>query len=308
MAKYICDYGCGREAKHQFANGKWCCNNTTAKCPGIRKKISIKLTGKDTWNKNKKDIYSKTTLKKMKDSHKGSKNYWYGKKLTEIHKQNISKSNIGKVLSTEHKNKLRITSANNKNALGIKYSFDSYNSRRLNITIIRKRYPTFYKEEELRYELNGEKIQVHCKNHNCPNSKEQSGWFTPTYIQLYERIRQIENKCGNGGCYFYCCEECKQQCPLYNLRSDPFKEDILPYTGKEYNIWKQTVLEQDNYECQMCGSKENLHCHHIIPIKLEPMFSLDPNNGIVLCKHCHYKYGHKTGTECSTPQLANKQC
>ncbi len=54
--------------------------------------------------------------------------------------------------------------------------------------------------------------------------------------------------------------------------------------------------------------KKNLQCHHIIPINIEPLFALDPDNGIVLCENCHYKYGHKTGTECSTGNLANKVC
>jgi hypothetical protein len=26
------------------------------------------------------------------------------------------------------------------------------------------------------------------------------------------------------------------------------------------------------------------------------------------CEECHYKYGHKSGTECSTGNLANKIC
>lgn len=31
--KHICDYGCGREAKYQFKNGKWCCEDYHNKCP-----------------------------------------------------------------------------------------------------------------------------------------------------------------------------------------------------------------------------------------------------------------------------------
>jgi len=145
-------------------------------------------------------------------------------------------------------------------------------------------------------------IQVHCKNHNCSNSKENSGWFTPGYYQLYERIRNIEHH-GLDNSYYYCSDECKNICPLYRLHSDPNKENNKPYTQEEYNIWKQTVLEQDNYECQKCESKEDLHCHHINPVKTHPHLVLDPTNGIVLCKKCHYEIGHKD--ECSTGNLAN---
>lgn len=37
----ICDYGCGREAKYQFQNGKWCCSKYFSQCPEIRKKNTI---------------------------------------------------------------------------------------------------------------------------------------------------------------------------------------------------------------------------------------------------------------------------
>jgi hypothetical protein len=40
----------------------------------------------------------------------------------------------------------------------------------------------------------------------------------------------------------------------------------------------------------------------------EPIFILDPDYGIACCEKCHYKYGHKTGTECSTGNLANVIC
>jgi len=42
-------------------------------------------------------------------------------------------------------------------------------------------------------------------------------------------------------------------------------------------------------------------------VKTHPYLALDPDNGISFCEECHYKIGHKTGTECSTGNLANKQ-
>jgi len=85
------------------------------------------------------------------------------------------------------------------------------------------------------------------------------------------------------------------------------------YTQEEYNIWNKEVLERqrirDKYNsCEKCESTENLHVHHEKPVKTHPHLALDPDNGIVLCRECHYKYGHKTGTECSTGNLAAKIC
>ena len=240
---------------------------------------------------------TKNKLRKVCKENANSVSFWKDKKLSEEHKVNIGKSGkgekngfYGKTHTIEAK---KIISA----------------SKKLTIEKIKHKYSLFSKIEEMRYNpdklIEEKEIQVHCKNHNCLNSKEQGGWFTPSRMQLYERIRHIND---NGGSYFYCSNECKKSCILYNLHSDPFKNILKPYTDEEYNIWRKVVLEQDNYECQICGSKKDLHCHHIIPIKIEPMFALDPDNGIVLCKNCHYKYGHKTKTECSTGNLANRNC
>jgi len=145
-------------------------------------------------------------------------------------------------------------------------------------------------------------------------SKEKDGWFTPTSIQLGERIRQLESSNGNDGSNFYCSQECKVECPIYNSRgADPFKNTKLPYTQEEYNTWNKEVLERqrkrDIYNfCEMCFSTENLHTHHEKPVKTHPYLALDPDNGIVLCQKCHYKIGHKTGTECSTGNLAKIIC
>jgi len=306
----LCDYGCGQEAKYQFKNGRWCCSKSKNTCPTIRDKFS--------------------------KAHCGKNHHYYGKKRSLKTKTKISKSHIGKFVSIETKNKhserlKKIWMMNDSPYRSEEYlkglqkrTTEQWKNDELrnlmikNIQLSSKKdleywkstYPLFSKIEKMRYNPNkpGKKeIQVHCKNHNCPNSKEQGGWFTPTYVQLYERIRGIE-KTENDGGYFYCSEECKNSCPLYGLRSDPFNNQELSYTQEEYNVWKNVVLEQDNYKCQKCGSKENLHCHHIIPVKLEPMFALDPENGIVFCEKCHYEFGHKTGTECSTGNLAQQVC
>jgi len=74
---------------------------------------------------------------------------------------------------------------------------------------------------------------------------------------------------------------------------------------EEYDRWRNSVYERDNYRCQLCFKESDcdLQCHHIIPlsnlIKLTnistdidairyPIF-WDVNNGITLCKNCHSK-------------------
>jgi hypothetical protein len=35
----LCEYGCGKEYKYIFKNGKKCCSLKPSKCPSIKKKI-----------------------------------------------------------------------------------------------------------------------------------------------------------------------------------------------------------------------------------------------------------------------------
>lgn len=62
----------------------------------------------------------------------------------------------------------------------------------------------------------------------------------------------------------------------------------------EYKEWRQIILKNDNYTCQCCGThgtKDNkLHVHHIFNFAKYEDLRLDVNNGICLCKKCHYKF------------------
>lgn len=163
-----------------------------------------------------------------------------------------------------------------------------------------KKYPWIFPEiEKIRDNLGV--IEVQCKL--CKK------WFVPTKIQLQERIRAL---CyGSEGQYMYCSDKCKNTCPLYRLNPTQYlaKDTELPYTASEYQIWRNEVFRRQKiiYEkncCEKCESEKDLHVHHEKPQKTHPHMALDPDNGIVLCKKCHYKYFH-TG-ECSTGNLANK--
>ena len=81
------------------------------------------------------------------------------------------------------------------------------------------------------------------------------------------------------------------------------KEDY--YTPQELSIWSKEVLKRAKNKCEICGKKAE-HAHHIEPKKLVPGLALDPENGLALCKNCHYKYGHVD--ECSTGNLAATKC
>jgi hypothetical protein len=329
----LCDHDCGLIAKYQFGNGNLCCSENVQLCPTERKKTSEKGKG-----------IPKTKAVKIKNlEHKLCD---YGCNLEaqyklgngklccseswnscSINSKKTSEGNIGmsydksvKIENIEHKlcdygcgQEAKFKLGNGKLCCSGTWNSCLFsrvklgNSHKYSIKQWQAKYPTFTKEEEMRYQPKTGEIQVHCKNHNCKNSKEQDGWFTPTAGSITHRASQLEHPNGNDGGYFYCCDECKQECPLYNLKVDPFTNKKVHYTNEEYETFRQEVLKKDNNKCLYCGDKAE-HVHHTRPQKLEPFFALDPDYGISVCENCHYKYGHKTGTKCSTGKLANVIC
>lgn len=176
---------------------------------------------------------------------------------------------------------------------------------------LENKYPFFCKVEEVVDNPDGPGILVKCKNNNCGKL------FRPTYRQLDCRINAVENvgrlSLGTEN-NFYCSDECKHSCLLFNLRSDPFERkevsDNVP-TSNELKIWSDEVLKRQYSEygynfCTKCQGEDNLAAHHIDPKKIEPFYALDPENGIVFCRDCHLNDAH-SGT-CSTGALANKVC
>jgi len=51
--------------------------------------------------------------------------------------------------------------------------------------------------------------------------------------------------------------------------------------------WRKDVKERDNYMCQVCECRDNLHVHHIKPKSSFPGLRHDLANGITLCRSCH---------------------
>jgi len=173
-----------------------------------------------------------------------------------------------------------------------------------------EKHPLFCQIEEVTDDPNAPGILVRCKKCN--------EWFKPTMRELSKRIQAIENPKGFGENNFYCSDECKYSCPVFNLKSDPFatKEiNLNQPTNYDLSIWSnQCKLNQLNEHgknfCEICSKEDGLGsylaAHHEIPKKLHPFFALDPDNGIILCRECHHKYGHND--ECSTGALAYIIC
>ena len=64
--------------------------------------------------------------------------------------------------------------------------------------------------------------------------------------------------------------------------------------GEEGKVWSRTILKRDGYVCIVCGEKRGgLHAHHLnnYAVFIEDRYKI--NNGVTLCKKCHYLFHRK---------------
>jgi uncharacterized protein with PIN domain len=145
-------------------------------------------------------------------------------------------------------------------------------------------------------------LQVRCKKCN--------EWLTPKNPSIISnRIISLKNDKDNH--YFYCSDECKNECPIFRRSIDNLMKEFSYST--DYATWRNEVLTRQRNDtlscynhCEICNSEKDLHVHHEKPQKTHPHLALDPDNGIILCKECHAKFGH-TG-KCSSGNLAKLEC
>jgi 5-methylcytosine-specific restriction endonuclease McrA len=61
----------------------------------------------------------------------------------------------------------------------------------------------------------------------------------------------------------------------------------------EYKIWRELVFERDDWTCQKCLLRGvELNPHHIINFSEDIEKRFDIDNGVTLCRSCHYEF-HK---------------
>ena len=162
----------------------------------------------------------------------------------------------------------------------------------------KKKYDFEYRNKKAKYKTFSSRIKIYnyieesqegfliVKCHYCGNK------FIPNNGQCKDRIYGIEKKGLFSENNFYCSDDCKEACPVYRTRKyfKNNKKRQKRETSKEFN---DLVFNERNNECEKCGSKNNLHIHHIKGYTQYPELRFDLNNVLLLCKECH-KDIHKT--------------
>jgi len=313
----LCSYGCGQIAKFQYKNGNVCCSNGSHLCPVIRKKNSESSKGKSSGmlgkhhsNETKQILREKNLgrsawskgltketderVKKMSESKK--KPDPTKKELEELKRQREQKrlelrqhrSRRMKERWKDPKYREKLTKmqqgSSNGNYKGLDGKWASYTYNVKKLTPI----------EEVKRDLKNRNIlNVRCSYCNK--------WYRPTSNEVVNRRLGLDS----GTCKFYCSEDCKELCSDYGQINYPKGFKTNNRRVEVVSEVRKIVFERDNWECQKCGSDEQLECHHIDPVSQEPFFANDPDSCITLCKKCHI-YIHTNIDGCGYNELKRK--
>lgn len=106
--------------------------------------------------------------------------------------------------------------------------------------------------------------------------KFQSVWKKRISVKFSETLSDTHIKFNNEGVHHH------------NFKGI-YDTNIKIRQSPEYRRFKRNVLTRDLKTCQTCGSKNNLHVHHIKPFANHPELRTKPSNGLTLCKKCHIK-------------------
>lgn len=88
------------------------------------------------------------------------------------------------------------------------------------------------------------------------------------------------------------CDSALQFSKSIDNHLELFGANIEPRSPQWNKVRAQHLKEQST--CQVCGTKEDLNVHHIIPFHVDKSKELVPSNLITLCERnkCHFIFGH----------------
>lgn len=115
----------------------------------------------------------------------------------------------------------------------------------------------------------------------CPNCNKQ----------LKDRRSEFCTKCWQLG----------DRNPVWNS-SMTMEQRVKLRTNREHIDWAKAVKERDSYTCKACKQiGKQLHSHHLNSFSKFPEERYKLDNGVTLCKKCHWdfhtRYGKKLNTK-----------
>ena len=191
--------------------------------------------------------------------------------------------------------------------------YEANKEERLQYGRLRGNNPQKMKIYSQRYHSNSAKFKLHSKLISFAEHCEELAngdlgvkcaycgeLYVPTIRQVRTRMEALNGKFQSGESRFYCCEECKDACPIYN-QTKYYKGQKKEGSSREVQPeLRQMVFLRDNYTCQTCENHKSqlivpLHCHHNEGIRWEPLESADIDRCSTQCETCHREIHTKEG-------------
>ena len=121
-----------------------------------------------------------------------------------------------------------------------------------------------------------------------------------SYVK-WQLIRGITTHCCSSSCARHAGPKGQEH---YAWRGGVSRAYKYGYHSQEYKEWRTEVFSRDLHTCQICGQVGGyLHAHHIKGFSHFPETRFSTDNGITLCKHCHYEVHSK---KCEKNIIAEK--
>ena len=76
---------------------------------------------------------------------------------------------------------------------------------------------------------------------------------------------------------------------------------------KVWRKWRKlrNALVKEVGKCELCDDNKKLEGHHIYPRHLFPDLALKASNVIILCRDCHFRFGHFRNFHDYNPTINN---
>jgi len=237
--------------------------------PEFIKRMSV--ASKITWNDPE---YRERQSNVHKGINKGEKHPLFGKHHSEAARKKMSDSAKGQP-------------AWNKGKTGI-YSEETIQKMR-NIKIGKKQsHETIQKRAE---KQKGREVSEETR-------KKIGDVHRGKFLSIETRAKISASKMGKYG---------GENSPTWNPNlTDEQRHETRCYP--EYKDWYSGIFERDNYACQLCGDDTggNLNAHHYEAYKSNQEKRLSEENGITLCRQCHWKFHRQYGFGKNTREQFNE--
>ncbi len=147
--------------------------------------------------------------------------------------------------------------------------------------------------ELLRKDLTGQKfgmLTVVCLDEEKTKNKNRTYWLCKCDCGNPELKSIVGTHISKGRTLSCGCLEHPSGERHPNWKGGVTPERIIARNNGKYNKWRNEVYKKDWYTCQCCGKSKNIEkqAHHFYNFSDNEELRYDVNNGITLCKDCHY--------------------